>query len=59
MADPNRLKQVFINIMINSIESISGYGKVNITLAKEKGIDGNRKLIIKFKDNGKGIMPAI
>jgi len=55
MADPNRLKQVFINIMINSIESIGGTGKVNITLAKEKGIDGNKKLIIKIKDNGKGI----
>lgn len=55
MTDPNRLKQVFINIMINSIESISGSGKISITLIKEKGIDGNRRLTIKFKDNGKGI----
>jgi PAS domain S-box-containing protein len=55
MADPNRLKQVFINIVINSIESISGSGEVNISLTKEKGMDGNRRLIVKFKDNGKGI----
>jgi len=58
MADPNRLKQVFINIIINAIESISGAGKINITLVKERSTNKNKKLIVKFKDNGKGINPT-
>lgn len=58
MADPNRLKQVFINIIINAVESISGTGKINITLVKERSTNKNKKLIVKFKDNGKGINPT-
>ncbi|EPD50261.1 PAS domain S-box protein [Paenisporosarcina sp. HGH0030] len=47
----SKLKQVFINILKNAIESISTQGEVNITLFEK---DENY-FAIKFEDNGCGI----
>lgn len=47
---PNMLNQVFTNVLVNACQAIEGNGIIEITT---KFIDN--KLIIKIKDNGKGI----
>lgn len=47
---PNMLNQVFMNILINACQSIDKSGKITI---KTEFKDAN--LIVKIKDNGKGI----
>jgi len=55
-ADSNRLRQVFLNLIINAIESIEGTGTIAISTETLKSEDGKDKwIIIKFKDNGVGI----
>lgn len=49
---PNLLNQVFMNLIVNAIQSIEKYGKIKI---KTDFI--NNKLIIKITDTGKGIEP--
>ena len=48
--DFNRLKQVFVNIIKNSIESISDSGIINIRVK----VDGD-KVIVSILDNGEGM----
>ncbi|ARK31321.1 ATP-binding protein [Halalkalibacter krulwichiae] len=50
MCDINQIKQVFINIVKNSIEAISGSGFVEIQASVEEG-----NILIKISDNGIGI----
>ena len=47
---PNMLNQVFTNILINACQAIESNGKIVITTEYQAG-----NLIIKIKDNGKGI----
>ena len=47
---PNMLNQVFTNILINACQAISDKGIIEITTQYK-----NKKLIVKIKDNGKGI----
>lgn len=47
---PNMLNQVFTNILVNACQSIKTQGKIIITTDYQNGT-----LIVKFKDNGKGI----
>lgn len=49
---PNMLNQVFMNILVNACQSIENTGKINI-----KSEYKNNNLIVKIKDNGKGIAP--
>jgi PAS domain S-box-containing protein len=59
-ADSNRLMQVFLNIMINSVEAIKGRGKIKIDVKKIKEQEsGNHYLTINFNDNGSGISSLI
>ncbi len=53
-ADKNRLKQVFINILDNSIKYSKEGGKIEISLDYKKS---DKKVLIKIKDYGKGIHP--
>lgn len=48
--DYNRLKQVLINVFKNSCEAIKTNGKIDISLTK-----GKQHVVIKIKDNGKGM----
>ncbi|UZW66726.1 ATP-binding protein [Priestia flexa] len=50
MSDPNQLKQVFINIIKNSIEAIINQGEIIVTLAEEEG-----SAVIQFRDTGIGM----
>lgn len=56
-ADPNRLRQVFLNLTLNAIEAISGKnGLIELKTEAVRGGDGSRDWIaIQFKDNGAGI----
>ena len=47
---PNMLNQVFTNILINACQAISDKGIIEITTEYN-----DKKLIVKIKDNGKGI----
>ncbi len=48
--DQSHLKQIFINMMTNSIESLKDNGNISISILKEE-----RKWKIIFSDNGPGI----
>ncbi len=55
--NPNQLKQVFMNIMVNAAEAMSDTGgQLTITTGKRK--DGT-SVFISFKDTGPGIPPNI
>jgi signal transduction histidine kinase len=55
-ADPNRLRQVFLNLMINAVESVNKNGKVSIRTEVIKADDGRGgNIIIRFQDDGIGI----
>ena len=48
--DPSHLKQIFLNLMTNSLESIKQNGNISISVYKE-----NKKWKISFSDDGSGI----
>ncbi|MFS0654331.1 PAS domain-containing protein [Bacillus sp. 179-C3.3 HS] len=52
--DQNQLKQVFINLIKNAVESMPNGGKVDITAKAEK--DG---ILVTIKDEGMGIPEAV
>lgn len=55
-ADPNRLRQVFLNLLINAVESVKKNGKVSIRTEMIKADDGRGgNIIIRFQDDGIGI----
>ncbi|WP_442602450.1 PAS domain S-box protein [Paenibacillus sp. KN14-4R] len=49
--EENQLKQVFINIMKNSLDAISANGKINI----QTKLLSDNQVLIRFSDNGCGI----
>ncbi len=51
-ADATQLKQVFLNIILNSAQAMEGKGSLTITTAHESGV-----ISIKIKDTGPGIAP--
>ena len=53
-ADYNRLKQVIINILKNSVEAIEKKGEIKLITIKTKN-----KFIIEISDNGKGMSKEI
>ena len=65
VADPNQLRQVFLNLIINAADAISGdgnqnSGKLKITTAFEIGSDADKRTVsnqlkIIFIDDGPGI----
>jgi two-component system sensor histidine kinase HydH len=52
LVDPEQVKQVLINILINAIQAQPGGGKITIQAHIEA-----RELILSIKDNGSGIAP--
>ena len=47
---PGHLNQVFLNMLLNAIQAIEGHGNIWISTAIK-----DDKVVIKFKDDGKGI----
>jgi PAS domain S-box-containing protein len=59
-ADPNRLRQVILNLLINAIESITKRGTITISTEMVVEAVGQKKwMLMKCKDNGVGIHPDI
>ena len=58
--DSNKMKQVFLNIVINAIQAMPGGGKLIVEMEKTLSyeMDPAQQMIrIMFKDTGKGIKP--
>jgi len=53
--DENRIKQVFINVLVNSIEATLDGGEVNISIETLLGKEGKRMVRTRIRDNGCGI----
>ncbi len=52
LADPQQLKQVFLNLLLNSLQAMSGNGRLTLTSAPKGG-----DLLITLEDTGCGIAP--
>ena len=50
LADPDRLQQLFANLLTNSLRYTDTGGELRITLGREK-----KKLVIAFQDSGPGV----
>src|SRR5919197_222938 len=56
MGDHDQLKQVFVNLCLNSIEAMGEDGTLTITVGSDSGQEGRAStLIIKISDTGAGI----
>ncbi len=56
-SDPNQLKQVFLNLVFNAIDSIGSGGEIQLVtynIEKEKSA-GKTRIVIEIKDTGRGI----
>ncbi|MGV8079230.1 MAG: ATP-binding protein [Syntrophales bacterium] len=55
-ADPQRLRQVFLNLTLNALEAIGEQGEIVIRAATVRNQpDQDKKVVINFKDSGVGI----
>ncbi len=55
-ADPQRLRQVFLNLTLNAIDAIGEQGEIVISATTvQNHPDQNKRIVINFKDNGVGI----
>jgi two-component system sensor histidine kinase AtoS len=57
--DENRIKQVFVNVLVNSIEATLDGGQINIAVETMLGADGKRIVRTKIRDTGCGIPPDL
>jgi signal transduction histidine kinase len=59
-ADEDQLKQVFINIILNAIQSMEKGDKLTIRTSKVRAIDSDREMMqIDIQDTGTGITPEM
>ena len=57
-ADPNQLKQVFLNMMLNALQAINKKpGHLEVATSLETDDTGHAMVCIAFSDNGKGMRP--
>jgi two-component system NtrC family sensor kinase len=54
-ADPNEMRQVFLNLFRNSLDAIEGKGEIRTEAFLETGRDGTKRVKIVVADTGKGI----
>lgn len=52
--DETRLKQVWMNLITNSVEAVLDHGRISVTLRVERAADGQRA-VFAVSDNGHGI----
>ena len=53
-ADPDRLRQVLVNLLINAMDATPSEGWVRVTLGREEDT-----VVLEVADSGKGIEPAL
>ncbi len=54
-ADPQRLRQVFLNLALNAIDAIGEQGEIVIRATLRSAPGRKEKIVIDFRDNGVGI----
>ena len=54
LGDPAQIRQVFVNVIKNAVESACPAGKVQVRI-KATGEDGNTRALVEVRDNGPGI----
>ena len=52
--DPDQMKQVFLNILLNAIEAVKAHGRISIT-SRDIRKNGSEYVQVEIADNGKGI----
>lgn len=55
MADPDQLKQVFINLLANAADSMTGGGEIRIVPTAERDADGRPMVVVRVSDTGPGM----
>src|SRR5512143_787642 len=54
IADPDRLKQVFMNLLLNAVQSMPEGGEIEV---RSRYHEEDGRLTVAFRDNGPGILP--
>jgi signal transduction histidine kinase len=57
-ADPDQLKEVFVNLMINACEAMTGGGTIDVH-EQLIGLPDRLQAQIRIRDNGPGIAPSV
>lgn len=60
LGDPGSLQQVFLNLLLNAVQSMTGGGRISVTAALSpalRGSDGPRWVEVRIADTGPGIPP--
>jgi polar amino acid transport system substrate-binding protein len=52
--DPQKVQQVFLNILLNAIQAMDESGEIAIRTSVEDGAEG-RRLLVEIRDNGTGM----
>ena len=55
MADPEQLKQVFINLLNNAAEVTDAAGCIRIATAAESDTEGRKMIVVRISDSGPGM----
>jgi len=58
-ADPDQLKEVLVNLVINACEALGKGGKIRIEELVSRGPEGKREALIRVCDSGPGIPAAL
>jgi signal transduction histidine kinase len=58
-ADPDQLKEVLVNLVINACEAMERGGKIRIEESVSRGPNGGREALIRVCDNGPGIPASL
>ena len=57
--DPNQIKQVFLNILINAVEALREDGHIEITTTAAALANGADAVAVHVADNGQGMTPEV
>ncbi|HEV2972759.1 MAG TPA: ATP-binding protein [Pirellulales bacterium] len=55
MADAAQLKQVFLNLLGNAADAMTGGGEIRITATAENDADGRPMVVVRIRDTGAGM----
>jgi signal transduction histidine kinase len=58
-ADPEQLKEVLVNLVVNACEALQHGGEITIEERSDRTPEGRRQSAIRVRDNGPGIPPYL